>query len=89
MFLKKLIISKFKILAANHYSSYICDLFLKLCNNEEKKALINCLNNYKPINKNNFKGKIPLYLNNIAKDLEKKEEVKDKTSENTQENKNL
>ena len=89
VFLKKLIISKFKVLAANHYSSYICDLFLKLCNNEEKKALINCLNNYKPINKNNFKGKISLYLNNISKDLEKKEEIKDKTIENTQEIKNL
>ena len=90
MFLKKLIISKFKILAANHYSSYICDLFLKLCNNEEKKALINCLTNYKPINKNNnFKGKIPLYLNNITKDLGKKEEVKDKTIENSQENNNM
>ena len=32
---------------------------------------------------------MPLYLNNITKDLEKKEEVKDQACEETQENKNL
>ena len=39
VYLKKLIFSKFLILASNYYSSFICDLFYKLCNEEEKKSL--------------------------------------------------
>ena len=35
--LKNIIISKFPILAENRYSSYVCSLFIKLCNDEEKK----------------------------------------------------
>ena len=31
LYLKKMIITKFQILASNHYSAYVCDLFLKLC----------------------------------------------------------
>ena len=78
VYLKKLIISKFQVLASNHYSSYICDLFLKLCNTEEKKHLVSSLNNYKTINKNNnIKNKIPLCLNRIANDLVDKKETKD------------
>ena len=42
-YLKKICISKFHILAANHYSSYICDLFIKLSNDEEKKILLDSL----------------------------------------------
>ena len=40
LFLKKMLISKFPILAGNHFSSYICDLFIKLANEEEKKILM-------------------------------------------------
>ena len=36
-------ISKFHILAGNHFSSYICDLFIKLSNHKEKKLLMNSL----------------------------------------------
>ena len=43
IFLKKMLISKFPILAGNHFSSYICDLFIKLANKEEKKILLNSL----------------------------------------------
>ena len=43
IFLKKLCISKFHILASNHFSSYICDLFIKLSNYEEKKILMSSL----------------------------------------------
>ena len=43
LFLKKMLISKFPILAANHFSSYICDLFIKLANEEEKKILMSTL----------------------------------------------
>ena len=75
-FLKKIIVSKFPTLANNHYSSYICDLFLKLCNNEEKKSLLSTLNNYMYIKKNNkFKNRIPLYLNNIISDLKSKDKT--------------
>ena len=37
--LKKLIFSKFLILASNYYSSFICDLFYKLSSEDEKKSL--------------------------------------------------
>ena len=44
VYLKKLIFSKFLELAANNYSSFICDLFYKLCNDEEKKLLVSFIN---------------------------------------------
>ena len=43
LFLKQICISKFHILAGNHFSSYICDLFIKLSNHKEKKLLMNSL----------------------------------------------
>lgn len=43
LFLKQMCVSKFHILAGNHYSSYICDLFIKLSNLKEKKLLMNSL----------------------------------------------
>ena len=43
IYLKKLFISKFHILSSNHYSSYICDLFIKLSSYEEKKLLMSSL----------------------------------------------
>ena len=58
--LKKLCITKFHILAANHYSSYICDLFIKLSNYEEKKALMSSIIKDKTMNlfTNNNSGNI-------------------------------
>ena len=53
-FLKKLCISKFHILAANHFSSYICDLFIKLSSYDEKKLLMSTL----------IKDRTMVYLNN-------------------------
>ena len=47
VYLKKLIFSKFLILASNYYSSFICDLFYKLCNDEEKKSLSTFINKIK------------------------------------------
>ena len=79
VYLKKIITSKFQILATNHFSSYICDLFLKLCSSEEKRNLVDSLNNFKTIRKNNFKSRMPLYLNKINKDLAEKEEPIEKT----------
>ena len=64
VFLKNIIFSKFQILANNHYSSYICFLYLKLSNSEEKKNLETSLikNQFGYIN-DKFKNLIPLYLN--------------------------
>ena len=58
--LKKEIINNFRILFNNKYSSFICDLFLKLANNSDKKQLItslnlNIINNSNNINNNNDK----------------------------------
>ena len=50
IFLKRKLISKFPNLAKNHYSSYICDLFIKLSNDEEKKILISSLIKEKSFN---------------------------------------
>ena len=60
IFLKKLCISKFHILASNHFSLYICDLFIKLSNNEEMQQFISSLNKDNEIIhlKNNKNGNI-------------------------------
>ena len=50
-YLKKMIVAKFQILSSNHYSSYICSLFLKLSNNEEKKFIFSTYNKNKNIEK--------------------------------------
>ena len=49
VYLKKLIISKFQTLASNHYSSFVCDLFLKLSSTEEKRNFINSFKDYKTV----------------------------------------
>ena len=82
VYLKKLIISKFQTLASNHYSSFVCDLFLKLSSIEEKKNLINSFNDYKTLgNMKNNKNKIPFYLNKIANDIDENKEKNDKHQE--------
>ena len=55
--IKKEIINNFRLLFNNKYSSFICDLFLKLANNSDKKQLIaslnlNVINNSNNINNN-------------------------------------
>ena len=50
IFLKKICMEKFHKLARNHYSSYVCDIFLKLSNLQDKKILMNMLINGKTIN---------------------------------------
>ena len=70
-FLKKICMDKFHKLARNHYSSYVCDVFLKLSNLEDKKLLMSTLINCKTIglfNKNNS-GKI--IINKLINELKK------------------
>ena len=50
LFLKNICLEKFHILAINHYSSYVCDMLLKLCSFEDKKLLMASLYNRKNIN---------------------------------------
>jgi hypothetical protein len=60
LFLKKICMEKFHKLARNHYSSYVCDIFLKLSNLQDKKLLMTMLINCKMIGSfdNNNCGKI-------------------------------
>ena len=65
LILKNKIISKFDILSENKYSSYICTLFIKLCNEGEKGQLLSLLNNLKNKRKNNENASILFYINKI------------------------
>ena len=79
VYLKKLIISKFQTLASNHYSSFVCDLFLKLSSTEEKRNFINSFKDYKTVrNIKQNKDKIPFYLNKITNDIDGNKEKNDK-----------
>ena len=88
VYLKKLIFAKFLILASNYYSSFICDLFYKLCNEEEKKSLSTFLSsNNKTLDiiykNNDFKNnRIPLCLNKIIANNYKKETNENKNKKN-------
>ena len=88
VYLKKLIFSKFLILASNYYSSFICDLFYKLCNEDEKKSLSTFLSsNNKTLDiiykNNDFKNnRIPLCLNKIIANNYKKEKNEKKKKKN-------
>jgi hypothetical protein len=43
IYLKKICMAKFNTLAENHFSSYICELFIKLASFEEKQLLMSSL----------------------------------------------
>ena len=85
VFLKKIIASKFQILSGNHYSSYICRLFFKLCSNEEKKEFLSNLNNLKTIKGGSQQTKMP-GLNKFI--FEEKKESKEIKGENKEKNVN-
>ena len=77
--LKNICISKFHILASNHFSSYICDLYIKLSSFEEKQMLISSLikGNTISLLTNNLSGNI--ILNKLMTSLNnQKEENKTK-----------
>ena len=63
--LKNIIISKVEILSENKYSSYICSLFIKLCNTEEKVKLLFLLIQLKNKRKNNSNLSILIFINEI------------------------
>ena len=77
-FLKKLCISKFHILASNRFSSYICDLFIKLSNYEEKTLLNSSLIKDKTITHfyNNKSGNI--IINKLINSLKNEKNAKKK-----------
>ena len=79
VYLKKIIISKFQTMASNHYSSFVCDLFLKLSSTEEKRNFINSFKDYKTVrNIKQNKDKIPFYLNKVTNDIDGNKEKNDK-----------
>ena len=88
VYLKKLIFSKFLILASNYYSSFICDLYYKLCNDEEKKSLITFINDNSKIVDNIYKNtdirnnRIPICLNKIITNKNNKNEPYNNNADN-------
>ena len=50
--IKELVTSNFKILSESKYSSFICEMYIKIANRDEKKDLINSLDSNE-INTNN------------------------------------
>ena len=72
LILKKVCIDKFVILANNHYSSYVCDMLLKLSNIEDKSKLMKNLIKSNDINSlyNTNSGKIIAnkLMNGLKKD---------------------
>ena len=83
VYLKKIIVSKFQILSGNHYSSYICRLFFKLCNNEEKKEFLSNINNIKTLKGGSQQTKMPMLNKFIFEEKDKKgksdkKEIKEK-----------
>ena len=87
VFLKKIIASKFQILSGNHYSSYICRLFFKLCSNEEKKEFLSNLNNYKTIKGGSQQTKMPNLNKFIFEEKDKKDKKDKKEKKEKKENK--
>ena len=72
--MKKIYIKKFHVLATNHYSSYICDLFIKLAKLKKKKLLMSTIIKDKTINllMNNTSGNI--IVNKLMNSLKNKVE---------------
>ena len=87
VFLKKIITSKFQVLSGNHYSSYICRLFFKLCNNEEKKEFLSNLNNLKTLKGASQQTKMPALNKFIFEDKKEKKETKGENKEKNVNNK--
>ena len=81
IFLKRMLISKFPILARNHYSSYICDLFIKLSNEEEKKILMSSLIKEKSFNLINNNKNANIIFNKLLNSLNNKK-TDNKTKKN-------
>ena len=87
VYLKKIIASKFQILSGNHFSSYICRLFFKLCSNEEKKEFLSNLNNYKSIKGGSQQTKMPNLNKFIFEEKDKKDKKDKKEKKEKKENK--
>jgi hypothetical protein len=69
LYLKKICIDKFHLLAGNHYSSYVCDIFLKLSSLEDKKLLMSSLINCKTINSFNCSNSGKIIMNKLMNAL--------------------
>ena len=69
LYLKKICIDKFHLLAGNHYSSYVCDIFLKLSSLEDKKLLMSSLINRKTINLFNCSNSGKIIMNKLLSAL--------------------
>ena len=69
LYLKKICIDKFHILAAKNFSSYVCDMFLKLSDIEDKKVLMSNLISFKNVHLFNCNNISKIIINKLKKDL--------------------
>lgn len=63
--LKEICIQKFHVLAINHFSSYVCDVFLKFSNYEEKSYLWKCLSENKLLSDFNLSNTGRIIINKL------------------------
>jgi len=76
LYLKKLCIDKFHLLAGNHYSSYVCDMFLKLSSYEDKSLLMSSLINCKTINLISCNNSGKIIMNKLMNALKQNKDEK-------------
>lgn len=76
--IKKLCIHHFETLAKKHYSSYICDLLIKLMKFEEKKGLYNKLKKEKCLERLNHHDIGKIIVNKLSNAIKKEKNIKKK-----------
>lgn len=72
LYLKKMCIDQFHILALNHYSSFVCDMFIKLSSLEDKKSVMSILS-LRNINLFNCSDSAKIVMSKLTIALKKKD----------------
>jgi hypothetical protein len=90
IYLKKKCIDKFHILASNHYSSFVCDMFLKISSLEDKQLLMTTLIGLNNINLFNSNNTSKIIMNKLMLALKQKDDnnYKDYKNKNSSSKKN-
>ena len=90
IYLKKKCIDQFHILASNHYSSFVCDMFLKISSLEDKQLLMTTLIGLNNINLFNSNNTSKIIMNKLMLALKQKDDnnYKDYKNKNSSSKKN-
>ena len=88
LYLKKICIDQFHVLATHCYSSYVCDMFLKLSDIGDKKVLMSNLTGFKNLNLLNCNNNTKIIINKLMNALESKEGYNFNNNKNTSSNNN-